>query len=40
MFDADSQFGSVLTNDAGQVFLDRDPEVFRWILDFLRRRGR
>ena len=40
MFDDDSNFGSIPSDENGAVFFDRDPEIFRWILDFLRRRGR
>lgn len=40
MFDPDLSLGMVPTDDDGNIFFDRDPEVFRWVLDFLRRRGR
>jgi hypothetical protein len=40
MFDPDLSLGMVPTDEDGNIFFDRDPEVFRWVLDFLRRRGR
>ena len=40
MFDPDISLGMVPTDEDGNIFFDRDPEVFRWVLDFLRRRGR
>ena len=40
MFDPDLSLSMVPTDEDGNIFFDRDPEVFRWVLDFLRRRGR
>ena len=40
MFDPDISLGMVPTDEDGNIFFDRDPEVLRWVLDFLRRRGR
>ena len=37
MFDPEISLGMVPTDEDGNIFFDRDPEVFRWILDFLRR---
>lgn len=40
MFEEDSRFGTPLKDESGAVFLDRDPDVFKWLLDCLRRGGR
>ena len=39
MFEEDSRFGDPVVDESGAVFFDRDPDVFKWILDGLRRGG-
>ena len=39
MFEEDSRFGDPVVDESGAVFLDRETDVFKWILDGLRRGG-
>jgi hypothetical protein len=36
MFEPDSPFGEPRKDDTGAIWLDQDPEAFRWILSYLR----
>lgn len=40
MFAEDSAFDAPVVDETGAVFLDRDPELFGYVLDYLRRGGR
>ena len=40
MFDVDSPFGQLETDDNGHPFIDRDADTFKIILSYLRRGGR
>ena len=37
MFEEDSPFGELNTDETGTIFLDSDPATFTWILNYLRR---
>lgn len=37
MFEEDSPFGELNTDETGTIFLDSDPATFTWILGYLRR---
>ena len=39
MFEDESPYGALPVDEDGNIFLDRDPEAFRWVLNFLRNRG-
>ena len=39
MFEDESPYGVLPVDEDGNIFLDRDPEAFRWVLNFLRNRG-